>query len=298
MAYAAAGIGSDHECTTVEEAREKLRLGMTIFIREATNARNLKTLLPLVTPSNQHRICLCTDDRQPADLLDQGHIDFMVRTAIAEGVDPMTAIRMATCNTADYFRLDDRGAIAPGRRADFIAFADLEAPVPHLVLRGGRILARDGRMTAPRAERRPYPLRSTMNVDWEKLDLSVPADGARLRVIGVVADQLVTESLIDEPTVVDGRAVADPGRDLLKMAVIERHRSSGAVGLGFVRGLGLRARRPGLVDRPRPSQPGRRGRRRRVDARPRRGGWRRWAAAWSWPRAARSWPRCRCRSPA
>jgi adenine deaminase len=239
-AYAAAGIGSDHECTTIEEAREKLRLGMTIFIREATNARNLKTLLPLVTPRNQHRICLCTDDRQPADLLDQGHIDFMVRTAIAEGVDPITAIRMATCNTAGYFRLHDRGAVTPGRRADFIAFADLEAPAPHLVFRGGRILARDGRMTAPRVDRRPYPLRSTMNVDWEDIDLTVPARGRRLRVIGVVADQLVTESLIDEPTVVDGRAVADPGRDLLKMAVIERHRSSGAVGLGFVRGLGLK----------------------------------------------------------
>jgi adenine deaminase len=239
MAYAAAGIGSDHECTTVDEAREKLRLGMTIFIREATNARNLKTLLPLVTPANQHRICLCTDDRQPADLLDQGHIDFMVRTAIAEGVDPMTAIRMATCNTADYFRLQDRGAITPGRRADFIAFADLEAPAPHLVFRGGRIRARDGRMTVPRSERRPYPLRSTINVDWDKVDLDIPAESGRMRVIGAIADQLVTESLIDEPTVVDGLAVADPARDLLKMAVIERHRSSGAVGLGFVRGVGL-----------------------------------------------------------
>ena len=239
VAYAAAGIGSDHECTTVEEAREKLQLGLTIFIREATNARNLKTLLPLVTPRNQHRICLCTDDRQPADLLDEGHIDFMVRTAIAEGVDPMTAIRMATCNTTAYFRLHDRGAVTPGRRADLIAFPDLEAPTPHLVLRGGRIAARDGRMIAPRADRRPYPLRGTINVDWEKVDLAVPAEGSRVRVIGVVADQLVTESLIDEPTVVDGQAVADPGRDLLKIAVIERHRSSGAVGLGFVRGLGL-----------------------------------------------------------
>jgi adenine deaminase len=239
MAYTAAGIGSDHECTTVEEAREKLRLGLTIFIREATNARNLRTLLPLVTPANQHRICLCTDDRQPADLLDEGHIDFMVRTAIAEGIDPMTAIRMATCNPAGYFRLHDRGAITPGRRADFIVFSDLEAPAPHLVFRGGRILARDGRMSAPRVDRRPYPLRSTINVDWEGIDLAVPAEGGRMRVIGAIADQLVTESLVEEPTVVDGLAVADPGRDLLKIAVIERHRSSGAVGLGFVRGIGL-----------------------------------------------------------
>ncbi len=239
MAYAAAGIGSDHECTTVEEAREKLRLGMTIFIREATNARNLKDLLPLVTPRNQHRICFCTDDRQPADLLDHGHIDYMIRTAIAEGIDPLTALRMATWNPADYFRLHDRGAVTPGRRADLIAFADLEAPAPHLVWRGGRLVARDGEMVVPRPDRRPYPLRSTINVAWDRVDLAIPAAGASLRVIGVVPDQLVTESLVAEPTVVDGLAVADPERDLLKLAVIERHRASGAVGLGFVRGFGL-----------------------------------------------------------
>ncbi|MDX1643945.1 MAG: amidohydrolase family protein, partial [Thermoanaerobaculia bacterium] len=143
-AYVAAGIGSDHESTTVEEAREKLRLGMTIFIREATNARNLRALLPLVTPANHHRICFCTDDRQPADLLDEGHIDHMLRVAIAEGLDPLMALRMATWNPASYFRLADRGAITPGRRADLIAFDSLEEPRPRLVWRGGRLVARDG----------------------------------------------------------------------------------------------------------------------------------------------------------
>ncbi|HEY4688608.1 MAG TPA: amidohydrolase family protein, partial [Anaerolineae bacterium] len=113
-AYVAAGIGSDHESTTVEEAREKLRLGMVVFIREATNARNLETLLPLITPANVRRICWCTDDRQPADLLDQGHIDYLIRRAIALGLDPITAIRIGTLNPAEYFRLHDRGAIAPG----------------------------------------------------------------------------------------------------------------------------------------------------------------------------------------
>ena len=238
-AYVAAGIESDHECTTVEEALEKLRMGMTIFVREATNARNLEALLPLVTPENHHRICFCTDDRQPADLLDEGHIDFMVRKAIASGVDPIHAIRMATWNPASYFRLTDRGAIPPGRRADLIAFRDLQAPRPHLVLRGGRPVAHEGRMTVRRLSHQSFPLRSTMNVNWEKVDLRVEAGAGRARVIGIVPDQLVTESLALTVPIVDGVAVADPSADILKMAVIERHRASGAVGLGFVKGLGL-----------------------------------------------------------
>ncbi len=238
-AYAAAGIGSDHECTTVEEAREKLRLGLTIFIREATNARNLEALLPLVTPENHHRICFCTDDRQPADLLDEGHIDYMVRTAIDRGVDPLLAIRMATWNPASYFRLHDRGALTPGRRADFFVFDDLERPEARLVYRGGQRVAENGEILVPRPRRLEYPLRSTVNVPWDRVDLKVPVDGRKLRVIGVVPNQLVTERIEVEATVRDGEAVADPSRDLLKIAVIERHRSTGAVGKGFVRGLGL-----------------------------------------------------------
>ena len=239
-AYVAAGCQSDHESTSVEEAREKLRLGLTIFIREATNAHNLKTLLPLVTSANQHRICFCTDDRQPADLLDQGHIDFMVRTAIDEGIDPIIALRMATWNTATYFRLYDRGAITPGRRADFIIFDDLEAPRVKAVYRGGKLVARDGKMIAPVSSNPDYPLRSTVNVNWDKVDFAVRAEGETARVIGIVPDQLVTESLTEKLSIHGGYALSDPGRDLLKMAVIERHRSSGSVGRGFVKGMGLR----------------------------------------------------------
>lgn len=239
-AYAAAGIGSDHESTTLAEAREKLRLGLTVFLREATNAHNLLDLLPLVNVANQQRFCLCTDDRQPSDLLDQGHIDHLVRLAIAAGLDPVTALRLATWNTAAYFRLHDRGALTPGRRADLIVFADLAAPRPHLVLRRGEVVARDGALV-PGGGSRPAPhLRGTMSVDWEAVDLAIPARGERLRVIGAVPDQLVTEHRIEAATRVRGFAVADPERDLLKMAVIERHRASGAVGTGFVSGLGLR----------------------------------------------------------
>jgi adenine deaminase len=239
-AYIAAGIGSDHECTTVEEAEEKLRMGMMIFIREATNARNLETLLPLITSANHHRICFCTDDRQPRDLLDEGHIDFMVRRAIAAGIDPIQAIRMATSNTANYFGLRDRGAIAPGRRADLIAFRDLQDLQPHIVIRGGTPVAHEGRMTIRRLARQPHSLRSTMNVAWEQVDFAIEAGTGEGRVIGVIPNQLVTEHLVEELPIRQGQAVADPQRDLLKMAVIERHRRSGAMGLGFVRGIGLR----------------------------------------------------------
>lgn len=238
-AYAAAGIESDHECTTVEEAQEKLRLGMMIFIREATNARNLEALLPLITSENHHRICFCTDDRQPADLLDEGHIDFMVRRAIAYGVDPIQAIRMATWNPASYFGLKDRGAITPGRRADLIAFRDLQAPLPHLVLRGGRPVAHEGKMTIRRLSCPTFPLRSTMNIAWDQVDFAIDSGTGKGRVIGIVPDQLVTEHLVESIPRRNGLAIADPQSGLLKMAVIERHRCSGAMGKGFVRGIGL-----------------------------------------------------------
>ena len=239
QAYVATGIASDHECTTVEEAREKLRLGMAIFIREATNARNLQTLLPLVTPMNQHRICFCTDDRQSADLLDEGHIDFMVCRAIAAGLDPMLALRMASWNAASIFRLHDRGAVTPGRRADLIVFDDLQAPRPWLVLRGGAVVAKNGEPLVPRREP-PRSLRSTMNVAWDRVDIRIAAEGRRARVIGVIPDQLVTNHLVEDITIQDGEAVSDPERDIVKMVVIERHMYSGQVGKGFVSGIGLK----------------------------------------------------------
>src|SRR5512142_384141 len=143
--YVAAGIGSDHECTTVEEAREKIRLGMRVMIREASNARNLKALLPVITPKNARRVLFVTDDRFPADLIDQGHIDYIVRTAIHEGLDPVTAIQIATLNASEYFGLHDRGAIAPGRRADLIVFDNLDKLTIEQVYRGGQLVARYGR---------------------------------------------------------------------------------------------------------------------------------------------------------
>ena len=240
-AYITAGIGSDHECTTVDEALEKLRKGLVIFIREATNARNLRTLLPLVTPANSHRICWCTDDRQPADLLDEGSIDHMIRVAIAEGgLDPVTALRMGTLNTAEYFGLGDRGAITPGRRADLFVFVDLAAPRADLVFCGGKLVARDGMLVedfAPGASELP----GTLKIAWDSVDFTMlAAAGKQIRVIGSIENQLVTDHRLDEAPVAGGLVVADPERDILKMAVIERHTGSGKVGLGLIHGIGLK----------------------------------------------------------
>lgn len=242
-AYVATGISSDHECTTLEEAREKLRLGMTIFVREATNARNLKTLAPLISAENERRLCLCTDDRQPADLLDEGSIDHLIRLAIAEGVHPLIAIRMATLNTAEHFRLHDRGAITPGRRADLVTFADLQAPRAERVYVSGQLVAERGRLVfsaAPAASPAPPAVRNTVRVAWDRVDLSIPARGTRIRVIGAIENQLITHHLVMDAARDDGRLVADPGRDLLKMVVIERHKGTGNVGKGFVTGVGLK----------------------------------------------------------
>jgi adenine deaminase len=239
-AYVSTGIGSEHECTTVEEAQEKLRLGLTIFIREGTTTRNLKPLLPLVTPQNHTRICFCTDDRQPGSLIDEGSIDFMVRTAITEGLDPVMAIRMGTLNTAQYFRLYDYGVIAPGKFADMVVFSDLHDLRAEMVFRAGQLVAQDGRMLIAKPPLRKIDVRDTMNVHLDGLDFTIPAGGEQIRVIGAVGDQVVTGHHIEAVTVVDGEAVSDPARDILKMAVVERHQASGNVGKAFIKGFGLK----------------------------------------------------------
>jgi adenine deaminase len=240
-AYVAAGVGSDHECTTAEEAKEKLQLGVHIMLREGTTARDLESLLPVITPGNSSNCMFVTDDRHLTDLLREGHMNYVIRKAIGLGLDPVTAIQMATINTARYFGLKDKGAIGPGLRADLVVLDNLTDFNIQMVFRGGELVAEKGVLFPLSGKPKVVPLRSSMNVGWQgKEDLRLPAKGRRAKVIGLLPDSIVTDSLLEEVRIEDGMAVADVQRDILKIAVIERHLASGNVGLGFVKGFGFK----------------------------------------------------------
>ncbi len=240
-AYVAAGIGSDHECTTSEEAKEKLRLGMRIMIREGTAAKNLDDLLPLVNEVNSRRFLFVSDDRHPSEILREGHIDFMVRRAVQAGLDPIVAIQIASLNAAEYFGLRDLGAIAPGRRADIVVLDDLDNLEVQKVLKDGAMVAEDGRLLAPIAEApSPRPRSSSMKVGGISPEsFEIKAGGDLARAIRVIPNQIITQSFLARPKVDGGKVVADLDRDLLLMAVVERHNGSGNIGLGLVNGFGL-----------------------------------------------------------
>src|ERR671930_597391 len=233
-AYAAAGIRSDHEALTPEEGRERLRNGMWLLIREASMARNLQALLPLVREFGTNRIAFCTDDRDPEDIAENGHINGMVREAVASGIAAEDAIVLATQNPATWHRLWHLGAIAPGYQADILVLPDLERFQPELVLKAGRPVEE-----IPHPEVPEWVKHTVRNRPVSEDDFRIPWDAGKARVIGLVPDQVVTENLVEELVTVDGTAVADPGRDLAKIAVIERHLGTGRIGLGFVRGSGL-----------------------------------------------------------
>jgi adenine deaminase len=238
-AYIAAGITSDHECITVAEAREKLRQGMYIMIREGSAAKNLLDLLPLVTPKNARQFLFVSDDRHPADILQQGHLDFMLKAAVAEGLDPILALQIASLNPAQYFGLRDLGAIAPGYRADLAVLEDLEGFAVKMVLKDGQPVAEEGVLTAPLPKAAAFTLHAMRVAPLHASSFDILAQSGRARVIGVVPDQVITRSLVLLPKVAGGMVVADTERDLLKIAVVERHRASGNVGLGLVQGFGL-----------------------------------------------------------
>ena len=231
QAYAAAGIGSDHEAFTADEGRERLRAGMWLLIREASAARNLQALVPLVAEFGPSRMAFCTDDREPEHIADDGHINALVRDAVSYGVAPEDALVMASHHPALWHGLGMLGAIAPGYQADLLLLPDLERFLPEIVLKRGRAVEEIPATPVPEWVTQSVRVRPVAAEDFR-----IEWDGGRARVIGLVPGQIVTESLVEE--LLDGNA--DPDRDLAKIAVIERHLGTGRIGLGFVKGFGLR----------------------------------------------------------
>jgi adenine deaminase len=213
---------------------------MHILIREGTTERNLHDLLPLVRPQNARQCHFCTDDRHPDTLLREGHIDGIVRQAIGWGLDPVLAYQMATINTAEHFRLRHVGAVAPGYRADLMVLDDLEAVEVAQVYAAGQLVADGGQALFSTSTMLDVPIQPSVHVELEALNLDIAAGEGPARVIGAIPDQVITEDLRLVPAIEDGRVVSDPGRDLLKIAVIERHHGTGNVGLGLVKGVGLK----------------------------------------------------------
>lgn len=243
QAYLMAGIRSDHETSDPEEAREKLARGMFLMIREGSTARNLKSLISLVNPLNAHRFALVSDDLAPGDIFRRGHLNHLLHLAVAQGLDPRLAVRLVTVNPAAFFGLRDRGAVIPGNRADLVVVEDLQSFQPFLVVKDGRPVALKGRRLATPGARKEPPEISTNTVNIGNISLdnlvTKHEDGA-VRVIEIVPGQLFTRQVLERVPRSGPELHADPGADRLKLCVVERHRGTGRVGLGLVRGFGLR----------------------------------------------------------
>ena len=239
-AYLSAGIRSDHESTTLEEGKEKLRLGMYLMIREGSSEKNLDALLPLVTDNTYKRCFFVVDDRNCSDLLREGDIDAVVRKAIDRGLEPVRAIQMATINAAEYFRLHDRGGIGPGYIANLITMTDLAKLEIDMVFYQGKLVAREGKPLFPLPPV-TLELRDTVRIKPPMgKSLRIAAVDKTYPVIEIVPGQIVTKKAIEKMKVVDGTVMPDVERDILKLVVVERHKASGNIGLGLVKGFGLK----------------------------------------------------------
>ena len=241
-AYLAAGIFSDHECTALEEAREKLSRGMWLMIREGTSAKNLEALLPLVDDRTYGRCFFVVDDRSCADLLQDGDVDGVVRKAMGLGLDPVRAIRLATLNPAEYFRLAGLGAIAPGYWANLMVVDDLSSLQAKLVFYRGKLVAQEGQpiFEEPAIETWPQVSQTVRVKPFDIEALRIPARGETFPVIEVIPGQILTRRRDERVREVEGFIEPDPERDILKLIVVERHKASGNIGRGLVRGFGLK----------------------------------------------------------
>lgn len=240
-AYIAVGIKSDHESTTLEEAREKLRKGMHIMIREGTATKNLMAILPLVNAGNSSNFSFVCDDRSPEDLLNEGHMNYIVKKACDAGLDPVTAVKMATINTAKYFNLPNRGAIAPGYEADMQVLESFESERPLMVFKSGKLVAENGVLKGLKRKPRKVLIRGSINVKWLDIkDFKVKARGEKIKTIELVPSQIITRFKRYRTPSKDGYLVSAPERDLLKICVVDRHRASGSTGIGMLKGMGLK----------------------------------------------------------
>ncbi len=239
-AYIAAGIYSDHESVTLDEARDKLRQGMWVMIREGSSEKNVDALLPLVTDKTYRRCLLVVDDRSCADLLSDGDVDAVVRKAISRGLDPVRAIQMATINPAEYFRLEGLGAIAPGYFANVIVIDDLAKLQIGMVFYRGRLVARDGEpLFTGYSSGTSRPVATVKIKPFTVEALRMEASGESQPVIEVVPGQIITRRRMARVRVEDGFVVTDTRRDILKLVVVERHKATGNIGRGLVSGFGL-----------------------------------------------------------
>jgi adenine deaminase len=241
-AYAAAGIHTDHECARVEEMEQRLARGMYVMLRQGSACHDLRNLIKGVTPRNSRHCVLCSDDYQPRSIFEDGHLDSHLRTCVEEGLDPMTALRMATLNAAECFRLHDRGGIAPGLRADIVMVDDLKDFRVRQTFIAGTAAAENGRYLAPVQRRDDAAVRGTFHVlDFSAKKLALPLKSDQVYVIDLKPGSVVTgkgRGRVKRDA--GGRFVYDPAADIAKIAVVERHRHTGNVGLGLIRGYGIR----------------------------------------------------------
>ena len=242
-AYVASGVKSDHECTTPEEAIERIRLGMYVMIREGTAAKDLDALLPVLKNCNTRKCIFVTDDRHPSDLKE--HINGMVRRTVEAGVDPIKAIQVASLNTAEYFGLQNLGAIAPGYKADLLVLPDLKSFKPDIVMKNGNVIAHNGKLAIEIPQGEALAVRNSVNVRWItpedfKISVNEPDGKIGVKALEVIPHQLITKSIETEALVEDGNAISNIENDTLKICVIERHRATGNIGKGFVKGFNLK----------------------------------------------------------
>jgi adenine deaminase len=240
-AYLAAGIGSDHESTALEEGREKLRRGMHLMIREGSSEKNLDALLPLVNDKTFCRCLFVVDDRSCSDLLSEGDIDAVVRKAIQSGLEPVRAIQLATINAAEYFRLYDRGGIAPGYIANLITITDLPKLEIDMVFYKGSPVARGGSYLLPPLKASSEELTDTVHIKPFNIEaLKLIARGETFPIIEIIPGQIVTKKRIERVKAKEGVISPNVEEDILKLVVVERHKASGNIGLGLVKGFGLK----------------------------------------------------------